>query len=174
MFIVHLCAQKKFVMFSMSVASILIISLVSLPDTNKQVSSAYRIIWQCFIIELMLLACSVKSRGPRIVPWGIPWFISSQSENVFPSLTRCFRFSRKLCIKVTELFWNPNSANFDFKIRWLIESRAFDKSRNATAVIFPLSSSLRRVSVICRSASFVEYILRKPNWIFDTRLCSAR
>ena len=118
----------------MSVASILIISLVSVPDTNKQVS-AYWIIWLCFIIELMFFTYSVKCRGPRIVPCGTPWFNSSRSENVFPSLTRCFRFSRKRCIKVMELSWNPNSVNFYFKIRWLIESNAFDKSRNDSSHI---------------------------------------
>ena len=48
------------------------ISSTEVLEKNKAVSSAYKVTLQCWTTEGMSLMNIIKSRGPRMDPWGTP------------------------------------------------------------------------------------------------------
>ena len=105
----------------------------------------------------------MKNKGPRIVPWGTPWFNVNQSDTKPFKTTRCSLRDKKLL--KSSIVFTPilSSLNFCIKMRCDIESKAFDRSRNAAATLLFLSSSDLIFSVVNNKASIVDYPGRNPN-----------
>ena len=106
----------------------------------------------------------IKSSGPKTEPCGTPWSLLS--------FWWCC-WVRKV---LNHLSGTPHIPcyNFDRRISWSTVSNASWRSRNTQHVVFPLSIAFLIFSVIAMHAWFVEWRLRKPNWLVYKKLLNSR
>ena len=80
----------------------------------------------------------LKTKGPRIAPWGTPNIKSSQELKTLLIFILCFRFDKQLHIIAKACLLNPWPCNFANNNGWFIMSNALLKSIN-TPPAKPLS-----------------------------------
>ena len=98
------------------------------------------------------------------------WFLFSNLSNLIQLHSRqlfVFFYSKKFSIKLLVI---PSLRK---SILWFIESKAFERSKNAPVTFFLFSSNLIS-SVDFRIASIVELCVPQPNWLIENKCSISR
>ena len=116
----------------------------------------------------------VNRRGPRTVPWEHIDIIGSNQEVQLGSIIFWILYLRKLLILDNELMSKFSVFSFFRRMSCEIESKAFERSRNAEQTTSLSLTFFHMFSVAYKSASVVEKLLQKPNCVLLNNLCCER
>ena len=109
----------------------------------------------------------LKSRGPRINPYGTPEINFSQIVNLLLTRTRCCLFVKKLFMKTSASSGKPYAPYLANKKSSLIVPKVFYKSMNMAQTKPPLSRVFFHFSSILTRECWVLWFFLKPVSNFD-------
>jgi len=135
------------------------VSLIVSTVPKILVSSANFINWLT-IPQSMSLMKMRKSIGPSTEPCGTPLVTSDHDERQPFKHTRCFRPLSHACIQLT--LW---LLSFISSLWWGTLSKAFAKSRNITATLWPSSTDFVTDSKKARRLVRQDLFLTNPCWL---------
>ncbi len=113
----------------------------------------------------------INSIGPSTLPCIIPASTSSQSEYWLFDFTLCF-LPVKYCAIHTVSYLCRSLSSFRRRIRWLIKSNAFLKSKKTSCVVLPSSVALFQSLMTCISASIVLSPGKNPYYLLSLHIDS--
>ena len=134
-----------------------------LPAVWVIVSSAYISVSVCNWSGMSFI--NIRNRtGPSTEPCGTPLLTDWRLDTFNPSTTHWDLFERYDSNQWRDVPLTTYRANFCRSISWSTTSKAFLRSKNIAATMFPLSIWLSQSLINLINAVWQEWCFRKPDW----------